>query len=90
MKDVVYLTESGGTMGFTIQKEFLDQLDVNLGDMLEVELFIEFKGEPSFPITRPLRVVGGSKGITLKKKLVKELKLNVNDSIRVDIRLPTI
>ena len=88
MKDVIYLTDSGGTMGFTVQKEILEGLEVDIGDMVEIELFIEFKGESSFTITRPLRYVGGSKGITLKKKLINELNLKPKDSIRIDIRLP--
>lgn len=88
MKDVVSLMASKGTLGFTIQSSILEKIGLNLGDTVEIEIFKDFKSNPSFVITRPLRTIGSSKGITLRKHVSEELGLKVGDALQVDIRKP--
>jgi len=90
MKDVVSISKSGKTFGFTINPGILGELKLKIGDMVEVELFIEYKSNPSVIITRRLRKIGGSVGISIRRNLVDDLKLTKGDSIQVDIRKPEI
>lgn len=75
-------------LGFTIEPSILEQLGLDTGDTVEAEIFINYHGNPSFIITRPLRVIGSSKGITLRKYVVDELGLKFSDTLQVNIRKP--
>ena len=73
-------------MGFTIPKSKLEALDLNYGDLIEIEVFKEYQGYPSITITRSLRKVGYSLRINLKHRLVNALNLKAGDGIQIDIR----
>ena len=88
MRDVVLLTESGKTVGFSIQPSFLKDLNIEHGDNVEIEIFKEYQGKESVTFTRPLVNIGGSKGVTIRYWLVKDLKLKVGETLSVDIRNP--
>ena len=89
MKDVISLTRSGKTLGFPIQSLILEDLGLKPQDPVEVEIFLEYKGKPSFIIVRRLRKIGSSLGVTIRKYIVEELNLKKGDSFQVDIRNPT-
>ena len=86
MKDVVLLTESGGTLGFTIQPSILRKLDLKWKDPVEFDIINE-NGDITMSITRPLKKMGkGSMGIGIRLHIVKNLNLKPSDIIQVDIR----
>ncbi len=74
------------SLGFTIPKRKLEALDLNYGDLIEIEIFKEYQGYPSITITRSLRKVGYSLRINLKHRLVNALNLKAGDGIQIDIR----
>lgn len=90
MKDVVTLTYSGNTACFSINSDILDKMGLKYEDLVEVEIFLEYKGETTFTINRKLRKMGSSLGVSLKKPIVKDLGLRKGDTFQVDIRVPTI
>ena len=89
MKDTVLLTESGGTLGFTIQPAILNELGLTVKDPVTIEIFDE-TGEKSLTVfTRPIKKMGtGSFGIAIRYFVAEELGLKKNDVLRVDIRKP--
>lgn len=71
-----------------IPDHILDDLKTDIGDSIEVEIFKEYKGKPSFIITPRLRIIGGSKGLTIRYYLVRDLNLKANETYQADIRRP--
>ncbi len=89
MKDMVRLSKSGGTLGFTIQPSILIELGLTLKDPVTIRIFDD-KGEISAEFSRPIKKMGkGSLGVTIRYFIVDKLKLNYKDVIRIDISKPT-
>ncbi len=89
MKELVFLIKSGNIIGFTLQREIIENYNLNLGDILEIEIFKEFQGSPSFTKSFPLRNIGGSIGITFKSKLTNFFNFKSGDPLQVDIKIPS-
>lgn len=91
MKDTVKLTESGGTLGFTIQPAILTKLNLKVKDPVTIEIFDETGEQSLTEFTRPLKKMGkGSYGVTIRYYIVNDLGLTRESILRVDIRNPSI
>ncbi|MBN1215550.1 MAG: hypothetical protein JXA99_08900 [Candidatus Lokiarchaeota archaeon] len=86
MKDIVLLSETGGTLGFSIQPMIIDNLELELGNPIEIEIFKEINNKTSYTMTRPLRLIGSSKGVSIRYFVAEKLNLKSGDIIEVDIR----
>ncbi|HEY0090715.1 MAG TPA: hypothetical protein VGB37_17830, partial [Candidatus Lokiarchaeia archaeon] len=86
----VSLAFTGRTAGFPINAVILNKLGLKLGDLVEIEVFLEYKGEPSFTINRKIRKMGSSLGISLRKYIVENLGLKKGDTFQIDIKVPLI
>ncbi len=86
MKDTVLLIESGRTLGFIIQSHIIDGLELDVGDLVEIEIFKAVENKPSHTMTRQVRWVGSSKGVSIRYYVAEKLDLNAGDVIEVDIR----
>ncbi len=85
---MIQLTESGGTLGFTIQPAILLKLDLSVKDLVTIRI-LDNKGEQLAEFARPLKKMGkGSFGVTIRHYVVKKLELNLKDVIPVDILKP--
>ena len=80
IKEFIFLSNIGNSVGFTIQKSKLEALDLNYGDLIEIEILKEYQGYPS------LRKVGSSLRVSLNPQLLNALNLKEGDGIQVDIR----
>ena len=89
MKDIVFLSvDSSDVLGFSIKQDVLDTLRLKWKDLIEIEIFREYKGEASFVLLRKIRKFGSSFGVSIPKKLVKELNFKKDESLQVDFRKP--
>ncbi len=74
MKDIVFLSvDSSNVLGFSIKQNILDKLQLKWKDLIELEIFKEYKGKASFVLLRKIRKFGSSFGVSIPIKLVKEL-----------------
>lgn len=90
MKDIIFLSvDSSNVLGFSIKQDVLDALLLKYKDLIEIEVFREYKGKASFVISRKIRKFGSSFGVSIPKKLVKELSFKKDESLQVDFRRPT-
>lgn len=89
MKDIVFLSvDSSDVLGFSIKQDVLDALQLKWKDLIEIEMFREYKGKASFVLLRKIRKFGSSFGVSIPKKLVKELNFKKDESLQVDFRKP--
>jgi len=89
MKDIVFLSvDSSDVLGFSIKQDVLDTLRLKWKDLIEIEIFREYKGKASFVLLRKIRKFGSSFGVSIPKKLVKELNFKKDESLQVDFRKP--
>jgi len=89
MKDIVFLSvDSSDVLGFSIKQDVLDTLRLKWKDLIEIEIFREYKGRVSFVLLRKIRKFGSSFGVSIPKKLVKELNFKKDESLQVDFRKP--
>ena len=89
MKDIIFLSvDSSDVLGFSIKQDVLDTLRLKWKDLIEIEIFREYKGEASFVLLRKIRKFGSSFGVSIPKKLVKELNFKKDESLQVDFRKP--
>ncbi|GAI95404.1 unnamed protein product [marine sediment metagenome] len=89
MKDIVFLSvDSSDVLGFSIKQDVLDTLRLKWKDLIEIEIFREYKGRASFVLLRKIRKFGSSFGVSIPKKLVKELNFKKDESLQVDFRKP--
>lgn len=89
MKDIVFLSvDSSNVLGFLIKQNILDKLQLKWKDLIELEIFKEYKGKASFVLLRKIRKFGSSFGVSLPIKLVKELNFKKDESLQVDFRKP--
>ena len=86
IKEFIFLSNIGNSVGFTIQKSQLEALDLNYGDLIEIEILKEYQGYTSLIITRSLRKAGSSLRVSLNPQLLNALNLKERDGIQVDIR----
>ncbi|TES94509.1 MAG: hypothetical protein E3J90_12310 [Promethearchaeota archaeon] len=90
MKDIVFLSvDSSGVLGFSIKQNVLDTLQLKWKELIEIEIFKEYKGQASFVLLRKIRKFGSSFGVSIPKKLVKELNFKKDESLQVDLRKPS-
>ena len=89
MKDIVFLSvDSSNVLGFCIKHNVLDALLLKYKDLIEIEVFSEYKGKGSFVYLSKIRKFGSSFGVSIPKKLVKELNFKKDESLQVDFRKP--
>jgi len=89
MKDIVFLSvDSSDVLGFSIKQNVLETLLLKWKDLIEIEIYKEYKGKASFVLLRKIRKFGSSFGVSIPKKLVKELNFKKDESLQVDFRKP--
>ena len=89
MKDIVFLSvDSSNVLGFSIKQNILDKLQLKWKDLIELEIFKEYKGKASFVLLRKIRKFGSSFGVSIPIKLVKEWNFKKDESLQVDFRKP--
>ncbi len=95
MRDTVTLTSIGGSIGFTISPTMLNDLGIDLGDSVEIELKQIYRQSENpldvstFMRRKIIKVGGGSKGVIIKKNIVKQFKLEPGINIGIDINTGT-
>lgn len=84
MKDVVKLSEAGGTLGFPIKRSILKALDLKWKDPVEFDFFDD-DGNVLVTVQGELKK---NKRVTIRDYIAEEYNLKVNQVIQVDVRLP--
>jgi hypothetical protein len=90
-RDTVTLVSLGKSLGFAINPNILELLQIKLGDILEIgiEKILKKNVQKSLPIFMTRKVIrfgGTSKGFSIKKNIVDELQLHPGDVIGVRIK----
>lgn len=91
MRDTISLISLSGSLGFIISPDLLMKLDLDIGDVVEFEIFEIIKGKKprkiSVYMTRKIFTIGGgSKGVVVKHYIVKEFELKAGDILSVNIK----
>jgi antitoxin component of MazEF toxin-antitoxin module len=86
MRDTILITESGGTLGFIIQSHIIGGLELDIGDLVEIEIFKPIGDKQSYTMTRQVRWVGSSRGVSIRYFVAEKLELEAGDVVEVDIR----
>lgn len=83
MRDTVKLTESGGTLGFTIQPSIRNELGIKYKDPIVIDIIEKGTDKVLYTYTRPLKKDGS---VSIKYYIVEDLKLTADAVLQVDIR----
>ena len=92
MKDTVNITSIGCSIGFTISPDLLSKLGIDLGDLVEFEIYEIIKGRDPRPISvfmsrKIITIGGGSKGVTIKTNVAKQFEIQAGDMVGVDVKM---
>ena len=66
----------------------MKRLGIGYGDLIEIEVFKEYKGKPSFEISPEIIKRGSSLGVSLEKWFVEDLEIKEHDTYQAEFRKP--
>ena len=90
MKLTVKLGSIGNSLGFPLKPKILEALELELGDLVEIEIYTIWKENDSQEVSiftvRSLVSAGSSKGISVDSSIVDRFGLEPKDLLGIEVK----